>query len=118
MSKIMKIIFFMTLCFKFSYEKYIVFKFKTNVGLNKLNEENYMNTTMDQKLYVDFVIGDSHQNIPMTLKTEQYPTFIVSSRVIDDTRVKYNENISSTSFKYVSQWQSKNLYKLDFSEGY
>ena len=118
MSKIMKIIFFMTLCFKFSYDKYIVFKFKTNVDLNKLNEENYMNTTMDQKLYVDFVIGDSHQNIPMTLKTEQYPTFIVSSRVIDDTRVKYNENISSTSFKYISQWQSKNLYKLDFSEGY
>ena len=114
-----KVVFLFILFFEFSYNQYIVFNFKTNIDLNKVNEDNYMNKTMEQKLYVDFNIGDSHQIIPMTLKTDQYPSFIVSSRVPeDDIKIRYNENISSTSFQYVSNYLSKNLYALDFSEGY
>ena len=118
MSKI-KLIFLFILCLEFSQNQYIVFNFKTNIDLNNVNEDNYMNKTMEQKIYVDFNIGDSHQIIPMTLKTDQYPSFIVSSRVSEyDIKIKYNENISSTSFQYVSNFLSKNLYALDFSEGY
>ena len=114
-----KVILLFIVFFEFSYNQYIVFNFKTNIDLNKVNEDNYMNKTMEQKLYVDFNIGDSHQIIPMTLKTDQYPSFIVSSRVPeDDIKIRYNENISSTSFQYVSNSLSKNLYALDFSEGY
>ena len=114
-----KVAFLFILSFEISYNQYIAFNFKTNIDLNKLNEENYMNNTMDQKLYVDFNIGDSHQIIPMTLKTDQYPSFIVSSRVLEDNiKIKYNENISSTSFRYISDFLSKDLHMLDFSEGY
>lgn len=114
-----KVAFLFILFFEFSHSQYIVLNFKTNIDLNQVNEENYMNKTMEQNLYVDFNIGDSHQIIPMTLKTEQYPSFIVSSRVLEDSiKVKYNENISSTSFQYVSKVPSKNLYMLDFYEGY
>ena len=113
------VVFLFVLFFEISYNQYIIFNFKTNIDLNKVNEDNYMNKTMEQKLYVDFNIGDSHQIIPMTLKTDQYPSFIVSSRVPeDDIKIRYNENISSTSFQYVSNCLSKNLYALDFSEGY
>ena len=114
-----KVVFLFILFFEFSYNQYIVFNFKTNIDLNNINEDNYMKKTMEQKLYVDFNIGDSHQIIPMTLKTDQYPSFIVSSRVPeDDIKIRYNEKLSSTSFQYVSNYLSKNLYALDFTEGY
>ena len=111
------IIFFITVLFNYSFQ-YLVLKFRTNIDLNELNDENYMNTTLNQKLYVDLNIGDSHQIIPMTLKTQEYPTFIVSSSVPDNITVKYDETKSSKSFHIITDFLIKELYIYDFNEGY
>lgn len=117
MSNIYNIIFFITVLFNYSLQ-YLVLKFRTNIDLNELKDENYMNTTLDQKLYVDFNMGDSHQIIPMTLKTQEYPTFIVSTSVPDNITVKYNETKSSKSFHIITNFLIKELYIYDFNEGY
>ena len=117
MAKICNIIFFIIVIFNFSFQ-YIVLNFKTNIDLNQLNEENYMNTSLAQQLNVDFNIGDSHQIIPMTIKTQQFPTYIVSSRVTDKIKVKYNETKSCKSFHNIKDDLIKELYIYDFKEGY
>ncbi len=117
MPNIYNIIFFITVLFNYSLQ-YLVLKFRTNIDLNELKDENYMSTTLNQKLYVDFNMGDSHQIIPMTLKTQQYPTFIVSSSVSDNITVKYNETKSSKSFHFITDFLIKELYIYDFNEGY
>lgn len=112
-----KILFLIILLFQYSFQ-YLVLNFKTNIDLNKLNEDNYMNTTMDQKIYVDLNIGDSNQIIPMTIKSQQLPTYIVSSSCTDDVSIKYDETKSSHSFHYIVNSIIENLYIYDFNEGY
>jgi hypothetical protein len=92
MSKILSIFFFFVIL-KNSQQNFAL-NFKTNIDLNQLNDDNYMNTTLDQKLYVIFDMGDSHQNIPMTIKSQQLPTFIVSSKSTDSVAIKYDETKS------------------------
>jgi hypothetical protein len=77
-----------------------------------------MNNTMAQQIYVDFDIGDSHQIIPMTLKTQQLPTYIVSSKTSVDMTVKYNETKSCKSFHNIIDFLITELYIYDFREGY
>ena len=118
MSKILKILFFIILTFQYSFQC-IVLNFKTNIDLKKkLNDENYMNTTFDQKLYVNFNIGDSHQIIPMTLKTQQLPTYIVSSLSNDFINIKYNETKSINSFHKIQDDLIEKLFRYDFTSGY
>jgi hypothetical protein len=117
MSKILNLFLFIVLAFNYSYQC-IVLNFKTNIDLNKLNDENYMNTTFDQKLYVNLNIGDSHQIIPMTLKTQQLPTYVVSSCSEDNISIKYNETQSLNSFHKITNYLIEKLYKYDFISGY
>ena len=117
MSNFLNIIFIILLYVTFSIQHYVVFKFKTNINLKNLNEENYMNSTLDQKIYVNIDVGDSHQIIPITIKTQQNPTFIVSSRVSNDL-IKYDETKSLNSFHYINNILVKELYRYDFTEGY
>ena len=117
MPNLLNIIFFIILNISFSSQQYISFKFKTNINLKNLNKENYMNSTMDQKIYINFDVGDSHQIIPITIKTAQNPCFIVSSRAISDL-IKYDETKSPNSFHYVKNFLMEDLFKYDFEEGY
>lgn len=117
MSKIYNVIIIIFVLFYYS-NQFIVLNFRTNIDLNKLNEENYMNNTMAQQIYVDFDIGDSHQIIPMTLKTQQLPTYIVSSKTSVDMTVKYNETKSCKSFHNIIDFLITELYIYDFREGY
>ena len=118
MSKILNLFFFIILTFQYSFQC-IVLNFKTNIDLKKkLNDENYMNTTFDQKLYVNFNIGDSHQIIPMTLKTQQLPTYIVSSLSNDIIDIKYNETKSINSFHKIQDDLIEKLFRYDFTSGY
>ena len=116
MSKILSIFFFFVIL-KNSLQNFAL-NFKTNIDLNQLNDDNYMNTTLDQKLYVIFDMGDSHQNIPMTIKSQQLPTFIVSSKSTDSVAIKYDETKSPNSFHYINNFLIEKLYKYDFNEGY
>ena len=117
MSKILNIFLLIFFISEYSYQ-YIVLKFKTNIDPKKLTDENYMNTTLDQKLYVNFNIGDSHQIIPMTLKSQQLPTFVVSSCCSENIFYKYNETKSVNSFHKITNYLIENLYRYDFTEGY
>ena len=117
MSKILNIILLLIFIHENSFQ-YIVLKFKTNIDLKKLTDENYMPTTLDQKLYVDFNIGDSHQNIPITIKSQQRPTFVVSSNCSDNISYKYNETKSENSFHKIKDFLIQELYRYDFVEGY
>ena len=117
MSKILDII-FIFLNLKYIFLQNIVLNFKTNIDLNKLNEENYMQKTLDQKIYVSFDMGDSHQIIPMTIKTQQLPTYIVSSRSSCNLPIKYDETKSINSFHYINNFLIEKLFIYDFKEGY
>ena len=117
MTKILNIILLLISISENSYQ-YIVLKFRTNIDLKKLTDENYMSTTFDQKLYVDFNIGDSHQIIPMTIKSQMLPTFVVSSFCSDNVSYKYDETKSQNSFHKIKDFLMGELYKYDFTEGY
>lgn len=117
MSKILNIILLLIFIHENSFQ-YIVLKFRTNIDLNKLTDENYMSTTFDQKLYVNFNIGDSHQDIPITIKSQQLPTFVVSSSCSENISYKYNETKSENSFHKIKDYLIQELYRYDFNEGY
>lgn len=118
MSIILKIIAFIIVGIQYSYQ-YIILYFRTNINLTNLNDENYMNSTLDQKLYVNFNLGDSHQIIPMTIKSQQLPTYIVSSSSTDNNiDIKYNESKSHNSFHKIIEYPLEKLFRYDFTSGY
>ena len=101
------------------YCQYIVLKFRTNINLNSINENNYIKLTAEQQIYVDLKIGETNQVIPMTLKTMKYPTFVVSSKAEEeDILVKYDESKSPNTLKYLIEDKIENLYIYDFTKGY
>ena len=96
----------------------ITLKFRTNLNLSTINEQNYMKSAVEQQIYVNLDIGQSNQVIPMTLKSMKYPTFIVSSKSPEqDILIKYNET-KSEFFKYINNDELKNLFIYDFTQGY
>ena len=100
-----------------SDKKYLVFDFKTNINLEEVTDENYMLKKLDQKIYVDLDIGEPSQKIPMTLKTWQYPTYIISEEVQDNIKIKYDSKKSNT-YKKANDFLIKDLFLCDFAQGY
>ena len=98
-------------------KKYLVFNFRTNINLEEVNDENYMQKKLDQKIYIDINIGEPPQTIPMTLKTWQYPTYIVSEEVPDNIKIKYDTKKSKTYIKE-EDILVKDLFLCDFTRGY
>ena len=96
---------------------YTVFNFKTNINLNNLNDENYMRIKFDQTIYTEVKFGDPNQIIPMTIKTWQYPTFIVSNEATEDIKVKFYP-LNSHTFKKKYDHLITGLYTYDFTKGY
>ena len=118
MSKISLFILLISVILDIIQSQYITLKFRTNLNLSAINEENYMKSTVEQQIYVDLNIGESNQVIPMTLKTLKYPTFIVSSKSSEqDILIKYNET-KSKSLKYIKNEEIQNLFIYDFSQGF
>ena len=118
MSKISLFIFLISVILDIIQSQYITLKFRTNLNLSAINEENYMKSAVEQQIYVDLNIGESNQVIPMTLKTLKYPTFIVSSKSSEqDILIKYNET-KSKSLKYIKNEEIQNLFIYDFSQGF
>ena len=115
MSKISVITLLLSVIIGNIYCEHIVLKFKTNLDLDSINENNYIKSAVEQQIYVEAKIGESKQVIPMTLKTLQYPTFIVSTKAPEDNiSIKYDEAKSPNSFKYLNNDELKNLFIYDF----
>ena len=119
MWKFFKLFFVVLVLLGYSSSQTIVLDFSTNINLANVNDNNYMTTTLDQKLVVDLDIGSSHQKIPLTIKTDQSPTFLVSYHVNDnDIKIKYDETKSSESFNYMQNTPVTQLFEYDFNSGY
>ena len=96
--------------------KYLTLKFKTNIDLNQIDEENFVDNTLEQNIYVEIDIGTPPQKIPMTIKTWQYPTFVFSSDAKNDINIKFNQNKSDTFQS--NYYLADRTFKYDFSKSY
>ena len=96
---------------------YTVFNFKTNINLKNLNDDNYMKIKFDQTIYTEVKFGDPNQIIPMTIKTWQYPTFIVSNEATEDIKIKFYP-LNSHTFRKEYDNLITGLYTYDFTKGY
>ena len=117
MKSFLNLIYFFLLILNYANSEYIVFNFKTNINLKEITDDNYMQKKIDQLLYTEVNIGEPSQVIPMTLKTWQYPTFVVSKDVTDDIKVKFDQTKSNT-YKKEHDMLIKGLHKYDFNNGY
>ena len=96
---------------------YTVFNFKTNINPKELTDNNYMQKKFDQLIYTEVKIGEPSQVIPMTIKTWQYPTFVVSKDVTDDIKIKYDP-IGSNTYRKEYDYLYTGLFTYDFNKGY
>ena len=94
---------------------FTVFNFKTNINPKELTDSNYMEKKFDQLIYTEVKIGEPSQVIPMTIKTWQYPTFVVSKDVTDNIKIKFDQSKSNS---YIPQYFYTGLFTYDFSKGY
>ena len=96
---------------------YTVFDFKTNINLKTLTDDNYMKIKFDQTIYTEVKFGEPNQIIPMTIKTWQYPTFIVSNDTTEDIKVKFYP-LNSLTFNKEYDNLITGLFTYDFTKGY
>jgi len=94
---------------------FTVFNFKTNINPKELTDSNYMEKKFDQLIYTEVKIGEPSQVIPMTIKTWQYPTFVVSKDVTDNIKIKFDQSKSNS---YIQSYFYTGLFTYDFSKGY
>ena len=94
---------------------FTVFNFKTNINPKELTDSNYMEKKFDQLIYTEVKIGEPSQVIPMTIKTWQYPTFVVSKDVTDNIKIKFDQSKSNS---YIPSYFYTGLFTYDFSKGY
>ena len=78
----MNLIYFFLVILNYANSEYVVYNFKTNINLQEITDDNYIQKAFNQLLYTEVNIGEPSQLIPMTLKTWQYPTFVVSKDVL------------------------------------
>lgn len=117
MKSLMNLIYFFLVILNYANSEYVVYNFKTNINLQEITDDNYIQKAFNQLLYTEVNIGEPSQLIPMTLKTWQYPTFVVSKDVTDKIKVKFDQTKSKT---YKKDYESliSGLPKYDFNKGY
>jgi hypothetical protein len=113
----MNLIYFFLVILNYANSEYVVYNFKTNINLQEITDDNYIQKAFNQLLYTEVNIGEPSQLIPMTLKTWQYPTFVVSKDVTDNIKVKFDQTKSKT-YKKDSESLISGLPKYDFNKGY
>ena len=91
MKSLMNLIYFFLVILNYANSEYVVYNFKTNINLQEITDDNYIQKAFNQLLYTEVNIGEPSQLIPMTLKTWQYPTFVVSKDVTLNTSVEIKD---------------------------
>jgi hypothetical protein len=81
----------------------------------KITEDNYIDSLLNSKLICELEIGTPNQNLPLTLKLNQYPTYISSSQIKNPNIIKFDE-MKSSSYKKLQNNSEKFDYQ-DFSYG-
>jgi len=106
--KIIPIIFILTLFTKIKTEISIPFYTKK---LAPLKHENMTTNLYGNNIYINLFVGTPSQKISFTLKFLEYTNFILSSEIIEDNNIEYNESLSS-SFKKIND--TRFYFYVDF----
>ena len=61
-----------------SYESYVQYIFKTNHSEEK-DSQNYINSIMENKIYIEIEIGILKQKIPLYIYFNEFPFYIMGS---------------------------------------
>ena len=115
MNSLMNFLFIFLIILSNINSNFTVFNFKTNINPKELTDSNYMEKKFDQLIYTEVKIGEPSQVIPMTIKTWQYPTFVVSKDVTDNIKIKFDQSKSNS---YIPSYFYTGLFTYDFSKGY
>ena len=94
--------------------KYVILPFRTEI--QEITKDNYLSIYYDNKIFIDIEVGTPPQKIPINLKFENYPFFIISSQSENLPKKYFNETKSSSYKK-----NSSNPYNISrelFSECY
>ena len=94
--------------------KYLILPFRTEI--QEITKDNYLSIYYDNKIFIDIEVGTPPQKIPINLKFENYPFFIISSQSENLPKKYFNETKSSSYKK-----NSSNPYNISrelFSECY
>ena len=79
-----------------------------------LTEENLMSNLIENEIYIEIKIGNPKQNIPLFLKLNQYPTYIISSQInINIPKFDYSK---SKTFILKEDYE-RIYYNCDFNKG-
>ena len=90
-----------------SYESYVQYIFKTNHSEEK-DSQNYINSIMENKIYIEIEIGILKQKIPLYIYFNEFPFYIMGSE--SNIQFIYNEK-KSKSYKTLSNEYIKfNIY--------
>lgn len=90
-----------------SYESYVQYIFKTNYSEEK-DSENYINSIMENKIYIEIEIGFLKQKIPLYIYFKEFTFYIMGSE--SNIQFLYNEK-KSKSYKNLSNEYIKfNIY--------
>ena len=74
--------------------KYVILPFRTEI--QEITKDNYLSIYYDNKIFIDIEIGTPPQKIPINLKFENYPFFIISFQSENLSNKYFNETKSSS----------------------
>ena len=78
--------------------KYLILPFRTEI--QEITKDNYLSIYYDNKIFIDIEVGTPPQKIPINLKFENYPFFIISSQS-ENLPKKYFNETKSSSYKKI-----------------
>ena len=81
----------------------ITIPFKTKKNDEILTEDNLMSNLIENEIYIEIKVGNPKQKIPLYLKLNQYPTYIISSEI----------NLNIPKFDYLKSKTFKSKETID-----
>ena len=92
----------------------ITIPFKTKKNDEILTEDNLMSNLIENEIYIEIKVGNPKQKIPLYLKLNQYPTYIISSEI--NLNIPKFDYLKSKTFKS-KETIDKIYYNYDFNKG-
>ena len=92
----------------------ITIPFKTKKKDEILTEENLISNLIENEIYIEIKVGNPKQTIPLFLKLNQYPTYIISSQI--NLNIPTFDYTKSKTFIFKEE-KDKIYYNFDFNKG-
>ena len=92
----------------------ITIPFKTKKKDEILTEENLISNLIENEIYIEIKVGNPKQTIPLFLKLNQYPTYIISSQI--NLNIPTFDYTKSKTFIFKEE-NDKIYHNFDFNKG-